>query len=176
MLNAEHQSIVFIDHKLLVAFFNAEYHKDIFACWAKKLRLLNIRNQHISGKKNIVADSSSTQLKAPTEEPMIPLVWDYIAQKIDIREDVYERSLRKKEQEKIRYDRGVKTQYFTRGDLVLLKNSTPHLGKLTEQWRRPFIVDSFGRDHGVSYVLRTLNGEPAPNTHHGNHLHLFSSW
>ena len=40
--------------------------------------------------------------------------------------------MRKKEQEKIRYNKGVKTQYFKPGDFVLLKDSTPHLGKLTE--------------------------------------------
>ena len=104
---------------------------------------------------------------------MFPLVWDYMARRIDIREGVYDRSVRKKEQEKTRYDRGVKTQYFSPGDLVLLKDSTPHLGKLTEQWRGPFIIDSFGGDHSASYVQKTLNEEPAPNTHHGNHLRIF---
>ena len=62
-----------------------------------------------------------------------------MARKIDIREDVYGRLVRKKEQKKIRYDKGVKTQYFTRGDLELLKDSTPHSGKLTERWRGPLL-------------------------------------
>ena len=53
---------------------------------------------------------------------MFPLVWAYMARKIDIREDVYDRSMRKKEQEKIRYDKGVKTQYFKPSDFVLLKD------------------------------------------------------
>ena len=35
---------------------------------------------------------------------MFPLIWDYIAWKIDIKEDIYGRSVRKKEQKKIRYD------------------------------------------------------------------------
>ena len=104
---------------------------------------------------------------------MFSLVWDYMARKIDIREDVYERSVRKNEQKKIRYDRGVKTQYFTPGDFVLLKDSTSHLGKLTEQWRGPIIINGFGGDHGASYVLKTLDGEPASNTHHGDHLRIF---
>ena len=56
MLNGEHQSIVHTDHKLFVGFLNGEYHGDIFARLANKLRLLNIRIQHISAKKNIVAD------------------------------------------------------------------------------------------------------------------------
>ena len=75
---------------------------------------------------------------------MFSLVWDYIARRIDIREDVYDRSVRKKEQEKIRYDKGVKIQYFKPSDFVLFKDSTPHLGKLTKRWSGPFIIDSFG--------------------------------
>ena len=59
MLNAERQSVVHTDHKPLVGFLNAEYHEDIFARWANKLRLLNIRIQHIPGKKNMVADGLS---------------------------------------------------------------------------------------------------------------------
>ena len=124
-------------------------------------------------ERKIRIDSLPTKLKVPTEEQMFPLVWDYMARRIDIREDVYDRSVRKKEQEKIRYDKGVKTQYFKPGDFVLLKDSTPHLGKLTERWRGPFIIDSFGGDHGASYILKTLEGEPAPNTHHGDHLRIF---
>ena len=104
---------------------------------------------------------------------MFPFIWDYMARRIDIREDVYDRSMRKKEQEKIWYDKGVKIQYFKSGDFVLLKDSTPHLAKLTEQWRGPFIIDSFGEDHGASYILKILEGEPALNTHHSDYLHIF---
>ena len=59
MLNAEYQSVVHTDYKPLVGFLNAEYHEDIFAYWANKLSLLNIRIQHIPGKKNMVADGLS---------------------------------------------------------------------------------------------------------------------
>ena len=45
------------------------------------------------------------KLKVPTEKQIFPLVWDYMAQKIDIRKDVYDRSMKKKEQEKNRYDK-----------------------------------------------------------------------
>ena len=124
-------------------------------------------------KRKIRIDLLSTKLKVLIEEPMFPLVWDYMARKIDIKEDMYDQSMRKKEQEKIRYNKGVKTQYFKPGNFVLLKDSTPHLGKLTEQWCGPFIIDSFGGDHGTSYVLKTLGGELAPNMHHGDHLRIF---
>ena len=59
MLNAKHQSIVHPDHKPLVKFLNSEYHEDIFARWANKLRLLNIHILYIPGKKNMVADGLS---------------------------------------------------------------------------------------------------------------------
>ena len=57
-----------------------------------------------------------------------------MARKIDINEDVYNWSIRKKEQEKIWYNKGVKIHYFNLSDFVLLRNSTPHLEKLTERW------------------------------------------
>ena len=125
-----------------------------------------------SVERKIWIDSLPTQLKIPTDEQMFPLVWDYMARKIDIREDVHNRSVRRKEQEKIRYDKGVKMQYFNPGDFVLLRDSTPHLGKLTERWRGPFIIDGFGGDHGASYTLKTLDRKSAPNTHHGDHLRI----
>ena len=56
---------------------------------------------------------------------------------------------------------------------MLLRNSTPHLGKLTERWQGPFLINSFGGDHGASYTLKTLDGKSAPNTHHGDHLRIF---
>ena len=59
MLNAEHQSIVHTDHKPLIRIFNADYQEEIFAHLANKLPLLNICIQHISGKKDTVADGLS---------------------------------------------------------------------------------------------------------------------
>ena len=43
MLNAKHQSIIHMDHKPLIRFFNAEYYENIFTHQVNKLRLLNIR-------------------------------------------------------------------------------------------------------------------------------------
>ena len=91
----------------------------------------------------------------------------------DIREDIYDRSVRKKEQEKIRYNKGVKIQYFALSDFVLLRDSTPHLRKPKERWRRLFIIDGFCGNHWASYVLKTLDGKPTPNIHHSDHLRIF---
>ena len=42
-----------------------------------------------SVERKIRINSLPTQLKVPTDEQMFPLVWDYMARRIDIREDVY---------------------------------------------------------------------------------------
>ena len=69
-----------------------------------------IRIQSLTSiKRKIRIDLLPTKLKVPTEEQMFPLVWDYMSCRIDIRENVYNRSVRKKGQEKIRYNKGVKT-------------------------------------------------------------------
>ena len=126
-----------------------------------------------SVERKIWIDSLLTQLKVSTNEQMFSLVWDYMARKIDIREDIHNWSIRKKEQEKIRYNKRVKMQYFNPGNFVLLRDLTPHLGKLTERWRGPFLINSFGGDHGTSYTLKTLDGKSAPNIHHDDHLRIF---
>ena len=59
MLNAKHQSVVYINHKFFVKFLNAEYYKDIFMCWGNKLLLLNICIQYILKKKIIIANGLS---------------------------------------------------------------------------------------------------------------------
>lgn len=53
-----------------------------------------------------------------------------MAHKIDIKEDIYNQSVRKKKQKKIQYDKGVKRQYFTPGNLVFVKNSISNFEKL----------------------------------------------
>ena len=60
-------------------------------------------------------------------------MWDYMARKIDIREDINNQSIKRKKQEKIRYNKGVKMQYFNLGDFVLFKDLTPYFEKLTER-------------------------------------------
>ena len=59
ILNTKQQSVIYTDHKPLIGFINTEYHEDIFAHWANKLRLLNVHIKHIKGKKNTVADGLS---------------------------------------------------------------------------------------------------------------------
>ena len=51
--------MIHTNHKPVVEFINAKYHEGIFARWANKLRLFDIRIQQILGKKNTVADDLS---------------------------------------------------------------------------------------------------------------------
>lgn len=76
-------------------------------------------------------------------------MYDYFAQSIDIKEDVYDRLIKKKKQEKIEYDKGIKTQYFTHGDFVLFEDLISYLKKLIEQW--------FGRDYSISYIIKRFH-------------------
>lgn len=62
MLNAEYQTVLDTNYKSLVRFFYVQYHDDIFFCLANKLRLLNIRIQHILKINNIVADGLSQDI------------------------------------------------------------------------------------------------------------------
>lgn len=51
----------------------------------------------ISIKRKVQIDSLSIHLKVLIDELMFPLVWDYMVQRIDIQEDIYDQSMRKKE-------------------------------------------------------------------------------
>ena len=62
MLNAKEVSIVHADHKPLASFMNSDYHEDIFARWANKLRKLHVRITYIKGEKNKAADGLSRAL------------------------------------------------------------------------------------------------------------------
>ena len=96
-----------------------------------------------------------------------------MARKIDIREDMHNWSVRRKEQEKIRYNKGVKIRYFNPGNFVLLRDSTSYFRKLTERWRGLFLNDSFGGNHGALYILKILDRKSALNTHHNDHRKIF---
>lgn len=59
MPNVKHQSIIYMDYKLHILFFNAKYHEDIIMHQVNKLCLFNIRIQYILRKKNMIGDGLS---------------------------------------------------------------------------------------------------------------------
>lgn len=52
-------STIHTDQKPLVGFLNSDTHEDIYARWATKLRMLNIKMQYIEGRRNSAADGLS---------------------------------------------------------------------------------------------------------------------
>lgn len=84
-------------------------------------------------KRKIQINILFTQLKVSIKELMFFFIWNYMAWKIDIKEKVYKLLIRENEQEKIRYDREVKIQYFTLVNFILFKSPIFYLKKLIEQ-------------------------------------------
>lgn len=64
-------------------------------------------------------------------------------------------------------------QYFNFVNFILLRNSIAHLKKLTKRWQKCFLIESFGKYHGVLYILKILDRKLASNTYYGNHLRIF---
>lgn len=64
-------------------------------------------------------------------------------------------------------------QYFNSSNLMLFRNSTPYLRKITERWQKLFLINSFGGDHGTSYILKTLDEKLASNIYYGDQLQIF---
>ena len=63
-------STIYTDHKPLAGFLNSDTHEDIYARWATKLRMLNIKLVWIKGKRNAAADRlSCTIFQSETCEP-----------------------------------------------------------------------------------------------------------
>ena len=51
--------ILYCDHKLLAPFFTISMSSLLLDCWMLELQQFNIQFEHISGKKNLVADAIS---------------------------------------------------------------------------------------------------------------------
>lgn len=83
---------------------------------------------------------------------MFSLVWDYMAQKIDIRENIHNQSIKKKEQKKIRYNKKVKMQYFKPGNLYFLET-------------QPHTLENLQRDGKDLFSLTALVGIMASYIH-----------
>ena len=101
------------------------------------------------------------------------LVQQYISYRSELHDQVAQRSIARKEQEAIKFNRGVRhNTVFANKDLVMLHQKAS--GKLQPRWRGPFRVEGFGSDRQLSYVLRQLNGRLIRGTFHGNHLKRFN--
>lgn len=64
----------------------------------------------------------------------------------------------------------MKKKYFTPNNFIFFRDLTLDLGKVIEKWHKLFLIGDFGRDYGVSYTFKTLNGNSAPNTNYNDYL------
>lgn len=97
----------------------------------------------------------------------------YLAQRERMIEEVGITSERVSKLRKERFDKGVRRQSFTPGQLVMLYDKKTAGQKLKPSWRGPFVVTGFGGDFGKSYTIRQIDGTPIPRTYHGDHLKRF---
>lgn len=109
-------------------------------------------------------------LSDPTEHGR--LVQQYLSYRSELHDRVAQMSIARKEQEAMKYNKGVRPAVFSAGDLVMLHQKTS--GKLQPRWRGPFRIDSFATDRQLSYIIRQLNGRLIRGSFHGNHLKRFT--
>lgn len=109
----------------------------------------------------------------PTAEEMLPLVWDHMARREEIRKEVITRKSKANQRMKERYDRGVQPKVFVAGQYVFLRDTNLTYDKNVPRWNGPFIINGPGGEHNSSYKLRKLDGSIAPNLFHGDHLRIF---
>ncbi|TQS37025.1 hypothetical protein Golomagni_02514 [Golovinomyces magnicellulatus] len=78
--------------------------------------------------------------------------------------------------QKDRHDSGVSSSsVFSPGSLVMLYDEAQAKKKLRAAYRGLFVIVRYGGDHGRSYVLRQIAGQPIYRTFHGDQLKLFRS-
>ena len=109
----------------------------------------------------------------PSEEEMMPLVWDHMARREEAQQKVIDRTTKAKQRMKERYDRGVQPKIFVTGQYVFLRDNNLIFDKNVPRWNGPFVISGPGGEQNSSYKLRNLEGKPMPNLFHGDHLRIF---
>lgn len=99
------------------------------------------------------------------------VVQQYKIYRAETHDRISQLSAKKKEEEAIRYNRGVRVALFTTGTLVMLYQKDT--GKLQPRWRGPFQIHGFSSDRKITYTLVQLNGKKIRGTFHGDHLKQF---
>lgn len=113
------------------------------------------------------------KLVLPSPDEMLPLVWDHMARREELRHKVTENKSKAVQTMKERYDRGVQAKTFVPGQYVFLRDTNLIYDKNIPRWRGPFVINGYGGEHDTSYTLRKLDGIALPNHFHGDHLRIF---
>ena len=88
-------------------------------------------------------------------------------------DEISERSIQKKESEKKHYDREIlQSNELKSDDLAMLYQK--NVEKLQSRWRDSFLIETFGGDHGISYIIRQIGGRQIKRAFHSDHLQKFT--
>lgn len=122
------------------------------------------------GDSNI-SEASFAQWVRSIEEPIdhSRSVQSHLLDLEALREEVSLSNREEKAKMADRYNRGVRPQELTTGDLVLLHQKGS--AKLEARWRGPFIIACAG-DH-ASFHIQQINGRRIKRTFHGDDLRIF---
>ena len=98
-------------------------------------------------------------------------VRQYLGHRAEPHDLIREVSKPRKEEEAIRYSKGIQRVSHTIGRLVMLYQKDQP--KLHPRWRGPFRVIGYGGSHYTSFRIQQLNGRGIRGTFHGDHLKQF---
>lgn len=98
-------------------------------------------------------------------------VRSYLQHRAELHDHIGQLSIRRKEEEAVRYNRGARLAHpLAVDDLCMLYQE--RTGKLEPRWRGPFIIAGYS-NHSVLYTIKQINGRGIRGTFHGDHLKLF---
>lgn len=114
------------------------------------------------------------KLEVPDPEEMLPVVWEFMSKRAEIRETAMHRSIRAKDMMKNRYDKGVTpTASLKHGQWVMKQDTRTSRTKSESKWTGPFMIADFASEQGTSYKLVSKNGKVSKHTYYGDHLKLY---
>ncbi|RKF77877.1 putative eka-like protein [Golovinomyces cichoracearum] len=112
--------------------------------------------------------------KVDTEDDMCMAQLSFIVRRNSLREQTTFKDDGRRAVQKDRHDSGLSSSsVFSLGFLVMLYDEAQAKKKLRASYRGPFVILGYGGDHGRSYVLRQISGQPIYRTFHGDQLKLF---
>ena len=87
------------------------------------------------------------------DEDQLQVIWEFITQRANVRENIYSQIIKSKDKLKQWYDYEVTLKSFALSDMILLWDLTPHLEKLFPWNTEPYIVTGYKGEHKTSYTL-----------------------
>lgn len=125
-------------------------------------------------ERSVRSGEDPEKLVIPDPEEMLPVVWEFMAKRSDIRGLVSHRSIHAKDLMKMRYDKGVTpTKSLQYGQWVMKNDTRTNRPKSSPRWTGPFMVAGYVSEQGTSYQLISKNRKVTTHAYHGDHLKLY---